>query len=80
MSRTCFDGPQHVGVSGRLLLTCVVRVSNWRGSPAVCGWLELAGEQMQPAIHALRAAADSSVKHDGVADRPASLSVPWLAG
>lgn len=35
---------------------------------------------MQPAIHALRAVADSSVKHDGVADNPASLSVPWLAG
>lgn len=48
-----------------------------------CGlrWVEVwAREQMQPAIHALRAVADSSVKHDGVADNPASLSVPWLAG
>lgn len=46
-----------------------------------CGGVEVwAREQMQPAIHALRAVADSSVKHDGVADNPASLSVPWLAG
>lgn len=54
-------------------------VCNRCGCLAVCCGLGLARKQMQPAIHALRAAADSSVKYDGVADYPASLSLPWLA-
>lgn len=57
----------------------VEHVCNWCGCLAVCCGLGLAIKQMQPAIHALRAVADSSVKYDGVADYPASLSLPWLA-
>lgn len=57
----------------------VKHVSSWCGCLAVCCGLGLARKQMQPAIHALRAAADSSVKYDGVADYNASLSLPWLA-
>lgn len=35
--------------------------------------------EMQRAIHALRAAADLSVRSDGVAACAASFSLPWLA-
>lgn len=57
----------------------VEQVCNLCGCLVVCCGLRLARKQMQPAIHALKAAADSSVKYDGVADNPTSLSLPWLA-
>lgn len=55
----------------------VEHVCNWSGflrSAVVWGWTD----QMQPAIHALRAAADSGVRYDGVHDYAASLSLPWV--
>lgn len=83
---TSFNGLQLVGGSlpapaahcSRGLCEYVEHVCNWCGCLAVCCGLGLARKQTQPAIHALRAAADSSVKYDGVADWPASLSLPWL--
>lgn len=54
----------------------VEHVCNRCGCLAVSRGLGLARKQTQPAINALRAAADSSVKYDGVADYPASLSLP----
>lgn len=58
---------------------CEEHVCDWCGFFVVCCGLELARTEMQPAIHALRAAADSGVKNDGVVGCPASLSLPWLA-
>lgn len=79
MNCSLWEAPEFDTYCSLSLSEYVEHVCNWCVCLVVCCGLRLARKQMQPAIHVLRAAADSSVKYDGVADIPASLSLPWLA-